>query len=34
LYMVGSAVMENTVPSLTEREPDADSDWVKTPYPI
>lgn len=32
LYMVGFSAMKRAVP-LTECKPEADSDWVKTPYP-
>src|SRR6266849_4897501 len=31
--MVGFSAMKKAVPSQTERKPDADSDWLKTPYP-
>src|SRR6266568_4075327 len=33
LYMVAFPAMQSAVPSLSKRKPQADSDWVKTPYP-
>src|SRR5205823_13342709 len=31
--MVGVFAMKRAVPAPTKRKPDADFDWVKTPYP-